>query len=245
VNLRTGDQGADVGRVQQLLVEAGYGIDQAELAGSTFGHATYDAARQFQATHVSSDGHALYEDGVIGSETLWALMHGATSGRGSRYTAPGWRCSPSEARPEMVGVLSWAAGLIGTCEDPPGSNRGQLIDQWATSAGIEPGSPWCALFVSAAYHQLSIGSPFGWIASAYKFSEWGKQYRRVLGPGATLIAGDIFVILRANFHGHVGLVAGLTDEAKVYTIEGNSSDAVRGLVRDPASFACVLRPVPL
>ena len=229
--LRMGDSGADVGRVQQELVETGLGIDQAELSASNFGHSTYNAARQFQATHVDSTGHALSEDGVIGPATLWALMNPASSGRGTLYTAPGWRCSPTDARPEIVPVLQFAVGLVGMQEDPPGSNRGDKIDAWTKAAGIDPGNPWCALFASAAYQQLAAGSPFGWIASAYKFQQWGTANRKIVPPGSVLLPGDIWVILRADFHGHVGLVGGVTPDKKILTCEGNSSDAVRGLVR--------------
>lgn len=239
--IRKGDQGAEVGRVQQLLIEAGLGIEQGELAQSKFGDSTYDAVRQFQANHVDSHSHALTEDGVIGAETLWALMNGSRAQRGGKFIAPGWYCFPSEARAEIAPVLQWACGLIGTVEDPPGSNCGNKIDEWARAAGLEPGNPWCALFVSAAYHQLAQGPPFGWLASAYKILEWGGTNKRIVT--GEFERGDIFVILRANYHGHVGLLATPSEFGKWCTIEGNASDAVRGLIRDPSSFAAVVRPV--
>lgn len=243
---RTGDSNPEVGAIQQALVEAGFSLDPIETAAQKFGLSTYNAVRQFQATHVGSDGHALSEDGVVGPETSWALQHGSQSwARGTRFTAPGWSCSPSKARPEVVGVIRWAVGLIGMQEQPTGSNRGPKIDEWAQAAGIDLGSPWCALFCSAAYQQLSIGSPFGWLASAYKLEEWARQNKRLLAADDPLLPGDIWGILRADFHGHVGLVADLTADGKVCSAEGNSSDSVRGLVRDRSTLSFVLRPIPL
>lgn len=244
VLLHKGDKGADVGRIQQLLIEAGYSVNQTEAASQTFGSDTYDAARQFQATHVDSHGHALDEDGVIGPETLWALMHGAQAQRANMFVAPGWQLA-SNLRPEIAPVMRWASARIGMQETPPGSNRGDQIDDWVRAAGLDPGIPWCAIFVSAAYHQAPGGSPFKWIASAYKLLEWGKKNKLVVPIGAPIIPGDICIILRASYHGHAFLCAGPADKGKICTLEGNAADACRGLIRDPSVLAGVVRPFPL
>ncbi len=238
--LRIGDQGADVGRVQQMIVEGGYEVTADELKTASFGKSTYDAIRQFQVGHVDSHGHALYEDGVIGPETLWALMSPGSSTSNNRYTAPGWRCAPTSARPGLVNVLTAAVGQIGNCEDPDGSNMGPTIDKYG-----QDGQPWCAYFVSWCYLYSEPPHPFGVIASALKMQEWAQAQKRVLGAGAQLLPGDVGVILRANFHGHVVLVGGVLDDGKIATVEGNSGNAVRGLVRAREAFACFVRPIPL
>lgn len=239
--MRTGDSGSNVGDLHQDLIESGLRVAEDELASHRFGVSTYNAVRQFQATHVDRCGHALAEDGVVGPETYWALLHPGAI-RGS-YVAQGWRCEPSRARPELVPVLQWAVGQIGQHETPDGSNRGPAIDQWTGKVGhpvAEPGPPWCAFFVSAAFRQLQHGSPFGILASALRFKEWaeclGRLVRGLPEPG------DIWVILRADYHGHVGMVGGVNDDGRVSTIEGNAANAVRGLVREVGTFAAIVRP---
>lgn len=52
-------------------------------------------------------------------------------------------------------ALRRAITNIGVTEDPPGSNRGRLIDQWNTVAGAPLGSFWCASFVHAMFYRAT------------------------------------------------------------------------------------------
>jgi hypothetical protein len=159
-----------------------------------------------------------------------------------QYTAPGWRCDPSEARLEVRGILEVAVGEIGTVEQPDGSNRGERVDVYTAP---ELGIPWCAAFVSWCYAHAEEGSPFGRLLSALRFRDWGAAHDRILGEAAMASPGDVFLILRGDMHGHVGLVAGLTFDGRMCTVEGNAGNAVRGLVRARAAVTAVLRPIPL
>lgn len=234
-------QGAiGVGTIHQALVEAGESVDAAELASGLYGPSTELAVRDFQAHHVDRNGHALQVDGVCGPSTLWALQH--PNGGVNRCAAPGWRCEPSQEREAVRPVLEAAVGEIGNIEQPDGSNRGPRIDLYTAP---DLGIPWCAAFASWCFAKAESGSPFGRILSALKMRDWAVANGRVLGAGALPQAGDVFVILRGDLHGHVGIVAGLTPEARIYTIEGNSGNAVRGLIRDRLAVTCVVRPIPL
>lgn len=240
--LQLGDSGPLVGGVQQLLVESGYSPGLEDIGKQTFGFGTRDAVKAFQASHSGADGHALTVDGIIGASTAWSLQHPGGGGHG--YTAPGWRCYPSEAPEPVRTVLQWSVGKIGVHEDPDGSNRGPEIDEWTGMTGQPAdvrGPAWCAFWVSAAYAQAEGGSPFGVLASAYKIKEWGIAHGKIVS--SILLPGDIFVILRGDLHGHVGIVGTVLDVSSVATIEANSSNGIRGLVRQVASFNCVVRPV--
>ena len=61
------------------------------------------------------------------------------------------------------------------------------------------------------------------------------------GAPQTIEPGDVGCILRSRFHGHGFLVCGVLGDI-VCTIEGNSGQAVRGLVRPVASLTAVVRP---
>jgi hypothetical protein len=82
------------------------------------------------------------------------------------------------------------------------------------------------------------------LLSALKFRDWGAAHGRTLGASVMPSAGDVFLILRGDLHGHVGLVAGLTPDGRMLTIEGNTGNAVRGLVRARTAVTAVLRPIP-
>lgn len=247
--MKYGDSGVDVGHAQQALVECGYLIAQDELQAQRFGVSTATALRSFQAAHIGPDGHALAEDGLIGPATSWALER--PNGAGAGFIANGWRCQPmSDARGQVAPVLQWALDQIGEHEVPDGSNRSPNIDRWTGMVGKPadvPGPPWCAYFVSAAFRQVEGGSPFGTIASALKLREWALARGRVLTDAAAVApqAGDCFVILRGDGHGHVGIIGARLDATRVATVEGNAGNAVRGLVRDRSAFACIVRPIPL
>lgn len=231
---------AGVGAIHQALVEAGEPVAADELAAGAFGPSTEAAVRDFQARHVGPGGHALSEDGVVGPATEWALEH--PNGAQARYTAPGWRYELSSCRAAVRRVLEVAVGEIGVTEQPDGSNSGPRVDVYTQP---ERGIQWCAAFVSWCYRRSENGSPFGTILSAYKFAEWGRQKGGLLGIAALPSPGDVFVIIRGDLHGHVGLVAGLTMDGRLCTVEGNSGNAVRGLIRTRSTLSAIVRPIPI
>jgi hypothetical protein len=245
VLIRKGDAGNIVGQIHQALMESGATIDAVELTTQKFGDTTFAAVVAFQAHHVGSNGHALTQDGVVGPETLYALQHPAHDNR--NCIALGWNFDLSIVRPELEPVLKWAAEQIGTVEEPPGSNRGSLIDQWTSMVGVDPtqvGPPWCAFFASAAYSKCVGGPPFGTIGASWRIAKWGLTHGRLVGIGP-LQPGDIGVILRGPLedepHGHTVLIVSGNETA--CTIEGNSGQAVRGLLRPRSTFSYVIRPL--
>lgn len=241
--LSLGSFGPQVGELQQALIEAGESIAPDDLLRSVFGRSTEAALMLYQHTHVGADGHTLVADGIAGPATWWALEHAsAPSSKG--WCAPGWRCEPSRERAAVRGVLAIAVGELGVCESPPGSNRGQRVDVYSAPA---LGTPWCAWFASwVAEHGYEGGSPWGRIGSAWGLYEWGKARGKVLAAGALPQAGDLGLILRAEKHGHVETICGVSDDrASTYAIGGNVGDAVRGTVRARANWTAIVRPIPI
>lgn len=237
MNLKLGDDYEEVGSVHQELLEAGCSIDAAELAAHRFGPTTELAVKAFQAAHVDLQGHRLDQDGVVGPMTLWALQHPAASAAPS-FTAPGWRSDIDQEPFEVRQILAAAVGEIGTREEPDGSNRGPRVDQYTGPEGL--GQPWCAYFVSWCWSRREEGSPFGKLGSVLKLKSWGDEHGRIV---ATPQPGDLFLIMRDHFHGHCGLVALVNPNGTICTVEGNCSNAVRGLIRDTGSITAFVRPL--
>lgn len=245
--LRKGDSSPLVGAVQQQLLEAGFAIPLG-VEDNVYGDATYRAILAFQAGHVGPDGHPLAEDGVCGPNTMWSLAHGGTEINGS-YTAKGWHCTPSQVREAVRPVVEAAVGEIGNFEFPDRSNGGPTIDKYGQRQRA-----WCAFFLSWLFNRLPSGSPFGVIGSAWGLYDWAVAHGRVLEAGAVPLPGDVFVLLREKDpvtnerHGHTGLVVSteISDTGLQFSsVDGNASNAVRGLVRRRDAVSAILRPVPL
>lgn len=238
--VKKGDTGLDVGRIQQFLIESGCSVPQDECTGTfTYGEGTEAAVRAFQAAHLDPRGRPLTVDGIVGPATWWALLH---PGIKTGYIVPGWRCRPDPAAP-TDSVLKIASGEIGTHETPDGSNRGHRIDEYTAPDNI--GDPWCACFVSWALAQgLPGGSPFGHLAAAHAILDWALAHDCVVAADELARPGDLFIISRGPAHGHTGFVCSLQDEnGNFSTIEGNCSNAVRGLVRRRNEVSAIARPV--
>ena len=72
-------------------------------------------------------------------------------------------------------ALDFALSNIGVCENPPGSNRGPEIDDWATEFGSPLGSFWCALAVGKARKVGGLWIPSHDVGSC---NEWVYQARQ-------------------------------------------------------------------
>ena len=69
--LRKGDQGPQVGQLQQLLVQRGYAAD----INGTFDTKTWQAVRAFQTQNLDQHGQPLVVDGAVGPLTWWSLQN--------------------------------------------------------------------------------------------------------------------------------------------------------------------------
>jgi hypothetical protein len=132
-------------------------------------------------------------------------------------------------------ALAHADAYVGTVEQPPGSNRGPLIDKWNLAANGITGEPWCMSFVHGMFAECGV-TLGGW-AGVQTFERWAAVHGyEVTRP----LQGDL-VCLDWNadrWYDHVEFVAkvigtgpGQRPPYIMRTIGGNVSDAVRRKVR--------------
>ena len=133
---------------------------------------------------------------------------------------------PKSAR---LRALDHAVSYLGTKENPPGSNRGRLIDQWNKAAGVPVGSPWCMSFLRAMFRKAGV--QLGGGASVGFFEEWAVQHGELIVSRP--FKGDIICYRfdSDNWPDHVGIVErvlALRWQSRVFTgwvqtVEGNTA----------------------
>lgn len=229
--MRRGDSGVGVGGLQQALLEAGETISRDELEARAFGPSTEAAVKDFQRRSVDRDGAALAVDGVAGAKTFSAL-----NGHAPPHIAAGWTYVPP-ADPYVRAVCDAAVVDLGRREKPDGSNDGPDLKKFNTQ-----GRPWCALAVSTWLAAGPGGCPWGVLPAVISIVTWGRSRGRLLADDQAPQAGDVVCWLRAGGRGHTGLIVGTTPSGDLCTVEGNSQNAVRALVRPRAGVACIVRP---
>ena len=245
--LQRGDTGPAVEKLQQDLIEQGFGIGD-DAKDKIFGRDTYNAVCLFQGSHLGQDGQPLKADGVVGGKTLWAIEHPSSDVHQSQVGV----ALPADMPVQGLAGRALSAALgqlkLGVKEDPDGSNRSELIDKYTGFTGKDAkrkGPPWCAYFVSWCVNQGANGKgPFGTIGSAQNIGLWAKKRGLALIPGAaTLRPGDIFIIARDDVHGHCGFVRQVAPGpgGAIVTVEGNAGNAVRSHNRKVADLTTIVR----
>ena len=229
--MRRGARGVEVGGLQQALLEAGETINAHELSFREFGPSTEAAVLEFQRRAVDARGAALAVDGVAGPKTLAALK-----GHAPPHVADGWLYLPP-SDPAARAACDAAVGDLGLRERPDGSNDGPDLTKFKTR-----GRPWCALAVSTWLGAAPGGCPWGVLPAVVSIVTWGRGHGRILADDQPARAGDVVCWLRAGGRGHTGLVVGTTPSGDLCTIEGNSQNSVRALVRPRAGVAAIIRP---
>ncbi len=229
--VKTGEAQAPVVRaVQRKLNTLGCGpIPET----GRFDKETRSGVKLFQARSTDLDGRPLRIDGVVGPLT-WAALFG-------KETVP----SISDATTPLIATtLRVASREVGVLEDPPGTNRGERVDEYLRSVELDPakgpvgGYPWCAAFVywcfgrSAKKHDIENPA----VKTAGVMNHWKSAEERgakrilteeVLKDIRLLKPGLIFIISTGGWKGHTGLVESY-EGGKLVTIEGNTSESGAG-----------------
>lgn len=136
------------------------------------------------------------------------------------------------AKPIRLQALAHATTFVGTSEQPPGSNRGPMIDRWCRDACGLVGVFWCAAFQHGMFKlagfNLPGGCSVGNVLTAAKQNGWEVARPRKgdlvcfqWGPGSPYGAfgdhiGIVNRVLALRWNG--GVFAGW-----IATIEGNTS----------------------
>jgi len=225
--LKIGDFDAvSVTKIQQRLNAVGCGPI---TENGFFDVETKNAIKLFQIRYPDIEGHSLVVDGILGILT-WASLFGAESV--SSYTT-----APSDL---TLAAINVAITQIGVLEDPLGSNRGPIVDQYQQAIGLnleygKPGYAWCVAFTYYCYQQAAaeIGlSCNPHIKTAGALDHWNKSKTKL---GITRISriqatadpilirpGALFIIDYGSGLGHTGIVTEI-NQGRLVTIEGNTN----------------------
>lgn len=143
----------------------------------------------------------------------------------------------------VQGMLAAARKLLGTTEQPPGSNR-NLVTRWYGFTG-----PWCDMAVSyAAGHSdnlTAMGGKFAYtVAHARAFQKKGRWHYGIGGirPG-DIVFFDWSGSRSIGAIDHVGIVEAVHSNRTITTLEGNTSNAFRRRSRNSTCVVGYGRPV--
>lgn len=200
--LRTGDFGADVEKLQNELERHGFSVNGVD---GSFGSDTRAAVVRFQRAK------GINADGVVGAGT-WRALAGPV-------VAPPPPSSNGDLRAR---VLDAARGEIGTTES--GDNRGEAL-KYAHTFG-RGAEAWCADFVSYVTQQSGgkMNDPYcpSVVSDLKADGNWkGKSNPQ---PGDLVLFdwdGD-------RVADHIGIVEKVNSDGTIGTIEGNTSNPQTG-----------------
>ncbi len=120
-------------------------------------------------------------------------------------------------------AIELAFSQLGIYEDA-GDNRGTM-EKYGAGAGV----PWCAAFVSWLFGEgqgVNSNNPLDFTASVSNLRDQAQEAGYYSEVGSYMpVPGDI-MIQKSNGASHTGIVVAV-DGNTIYTIEGNSGDAVR------------------
>jgi hypothetical protein len=122
-------------------------------------------------------------------------------------------------------ALEIALRYEGTGEEPKGTNRGPMINQFLLSVGIKGAAPWCMAFVYWCFEQAAkeLKKPNPLFKTGHVLTAWQRRKDK-LGVKANPQPGDVFIMrVGTTGNGHTGIVE-RADEQFIYTIEGNTND---------------------
>jgi hypothetical protein len=128
-------------------------------------------------------------------------------------------------------ALEIAISQLGQQEQPKGSNKGPMVDQYLKSVGLQPGLSWCMAFAYWCYEQaaqaLQVKNPL--VQTGGVLAQWRQQppehkisvYNAGMVP-SLVPPGSIFIMDFGKGMGHTGIVESF-DGHIVHTVEGNSN----------------------
>lgn len=130
-----------------------------------------------------------------------------------------------------------AVGQLGQREEPKGSNRGPMVNEYLRSVGLNPGYAWCQAFVHWCYGEaadmLLMENPVVktagvldcWNRTAVNFKITAAQAKA--SPEQVRVGSQI-VWKHGKITGHTGIVEAVAKNVGgqwvIRTIEGNTND---------------------
>ena len=122
-------------------------------------------------------------------------------------------------------AIAWERSHVGVHEEPPGSNRGPLIDRWQRVFGFLA-APWCGIFAGNALLAAGVKGVTSRIASVSAIEDDARAHRGCFfgyTPGAAphALLGDLVILFGRGIH--VELITKVYPDGSVDTIGGNTS----------------------
>jgi hypothetical protein len=116
---------------------------------------------------------------------------------------------------------------LGFTEVPPGSNKGQVVEAFLKTVGLDGGHPWCAAAI-AHCGKLAMGAewPVPITGRVQEVVTWGRLKDCLLDKHATPERGDLMVLFSPSLkrYAHIALVR-TVEPGRVECLEGNTNDA--------------------
>lgn len=185
-----------------------------------FGRITESQVKKFQKAK------GLTVDGQVGPQTWAALNETSINPRGERA-----RC------------VRWARACVGITENPPGSNAGPRISKWQKQAGYSggnPGVPWCACFVGAAWqhasrNRIKASKVGGYCPSIVSQARVGQNGLRLVPLNSALPGDAVTFDFGVERYDHIGLFIKDNGNGTITTVEGNTAAGPGGGVQAQAN----------
>ena len=119
-----------------------------------------------------------------------------------------------------------------------GANTGPQVDEYLAAAGVSPGNPWCASFMTWALGKAGHEMPgSGWAAVAtwVRNAEQGSNGLQIVSaedarPG-DIVAYDFGGQSDFGADGHIGFLDSTVADGRFTALEGNNADAVNVVPR--------------
>lgn len=143
-----------------------------------------------------------------------------------RFEAEGSPASwMSRAAYEVAGTperaLAWASSQVRARER--GRNAGPEVDKYLAAAGLSPGYPWCAAFVTWCIKKIDKAlMPRNGRAAVFSWAKWAEDNGRLSQEPKR---GNLFFWLDRQGFGHIGFVTSVLPGGVFLTIEGNTDEA--------------------
>lgn len=191
------------------------------LVDGDFGNKTHNAVKLFQNRTLDENGFPLIADGKVGAIT-WKYLFGIKS-------IP---INNTSKDVFLQKVIEIANSQIGQLEDPLGSNKGPMVNEYLKSIGLQGGYAWCMAFVywcfEEAAKQVLVKNPL--VKTGGCLNQWNKTNQlKILKNDATnnpnlIVPGAVFIISYSNGLGHTGIVESVQG-GYITTIEGNTNNS--------------------
>lgn len=226
--IRSGSQHADAvkaiqSRLKELRIPESSGGKPLVIDG-IFGPSSEAALMLFQSRSLDSKGRALEVDGIAGPMT-WAALFDQKPSTFKVHTG----CLLSQ-------VIDIAASQVGVLEDAGRPNRGEKVDEYVRSTGLNPegGHAWCVCFLywcfAEAAKAAGVANPMPKTAGVLDL--WNKAgnsglmrigHSHATANPQSVTPGMIFILDTGGGFGHAGLVKSIQG-VTLRTIEGNTTN---------------------